>query len=171
MVDKILTCDELGIPKHLHRHNRQVDPNFDKKEYLYRRIPPGELLANGQISASSLRIHKMSVNRGKYTKFPKKDVLYNIKSNEHFFTWGIVKINVGFLERLKFDHPKKENHIYTLKVIHEPEECMYPHSIIEILLNGKTSNYDMPKSRRSLFRDKFITNCIIVKKPDTSFFQ
>lgn len=160
-----MSCDELGIPKYLHRNGRPIDNHFRKKEWLYRRIPPGGFLPNGQISAASLRISNMSVNRDKYTKHPQKDVLYDINSTNHFFSWAIVKIRVGFLEELELRHPM-HNEKFTFKVKHEPEECMYPHSVSLTLVNSTPADRDLPKTLRATFREEFRVNCVLVKEPD-----
>ncbi len=165
MGNTTLHCDELGIPKHLHRDGRPINARFQKKEWLYRRMLPGEFLSNDQISAASIKISEMSVNRDKYTKFPQKDVLYNVNSTDHFFSWGIVKIRVDFLEGLKFRHPTLEK-TFTFKVMHDPGKCMYPHSILLTLVNNESVQSDLPKTLRATFREEFRTNCAIVKNPD-----
>lgn len=63
-------CDQLGIPKHLHKNGRGEDENFDKKEKLYRRINPDGFLPNDHISSQCLSANDMSLNRGRYSKFP-----------------------------------------------------------------------------------------------------
>jgi len=159
-------CDQLGIPKHLHKNGRGQDENFSKTEKLFRRINPDGFLPNGHISSQCLSVNDMSLNRGRYSKFP-EDVLYDIKKGEHFVFFGIIEIEVGFVESPSYDHPEKESCVYTFKMKHEPEECMYPHSVLQILLNQKKaeSKKGMPKRLRSLFRDELRTNCIIVKMP------
>lgn len=161
-------CDELRIPKHLHKGNKERDPHFGKAEKLYRRIPPDGFLRDREISAQYLRISDLSVNREKYSKVPTEDVLFDIKAGKHFLSYGVIEFQVGFVEALSFRHPDDKNDIYSFKIKHEPEECMYPHSVLMVLLNKKECNKLQPKSLRSLFRDELMKNYHLAKQPDES---
>lgn len=165
MGSRALNCDELGIPPYLHRKGRPQETHFDKREWLYRRVSPDDYLPDGQISASKWKIPGLSVNRGKYTKSPNKDVLYNITSANHYFSWGIVKIKVGFLEGLEYQHPNLPI-IFSFKMLHDPEECMYPHSILSILENNEPTSRNLSPSLKAEFRDHLKNNWTMVKEAD-----
>lgn len=147
-------CDQLGIPKYLHKNGRSENNSFTKEEKLYRRIPPDAIHSNGEISPACLSLYDMSLNRERYSKSP-EDVLYNIENGEHFLSSEILEIGVGSIELPRYPHPNDENRVYTFKMKHEPEECMYPHSVLKIILNHNEikSKKDIPPTLRALFRE------------------
>lgn len=158
-------CDELGIPKHLHKNGKRQKKHFSKGEKLFRRIPPDGFLPNGLISAEYLPVSDMSFNREKYST--REDVLFDIKKGEHFVSHGIIEITVGFIESRSYDHPKKGSGVYIFRMKHEPKECMYPHSVLQILLNQNKSQSQkgMPKTLRGLFRDELLKKCTVKMPP------
>ena len=95
------TCSELGIPSHLHRNERGIDPHFEPGEHYYRR----------------------------------------------------------------FNHPV-EARAYTVRVVHEPEDCMYPHSMVQILENGSPISEIRSKPLKTKIRDAIARHTQVIKRPD-----
>ncbi len=165
------TCSELGIPSHLHRNGRGIDPHFEPEEHYYRRfkravqnVPVvGE---DGRISESIVSTRNMSGNREKYCNSP-EDVLYDINSAEHFFSRGIWKVQVSSIDGMSFNHPEKAR-AYTIRVFHNPEDCMYPHAIVQVLENGKPITGIKSKSVKTKIRKEIARHTRVIKKPDQS---
>jgi len=163
------TCSELGIPSHLHRNGRGIDPHFEPEEHYYRRfkrtvhnVPVvGE---DGRISGSIVSTRNMSGNREKYCNSP-DDVLYDINSADHFFAWGIWEVKISKVEGLRFNHPV-EARAYTVRVVHEPEDCMYPHSIIRVLENGEPVPRIKSNMVKTKIREAIAHHTRVIKKPD-----
>jgi len=128
-------CGSLGIPEHLHTNGKAPDHNFDPDELYYRRFASvDEISSAGGISESAISTQNMSGNRSKYSA--PDDVLFNINSSEHFTSWGVWEVDIAAICELAFTHPVEARN-YTVRVVHTPEECMYPHAEIQILENGE----------------------------------
>lgn len=129
-------CGKLGIPEHLHTRGRIADDEFEPGERYFRRFEKvSELSEENKISMGAITTRHMSGNREKYSSQP-SDVLYNIHGGDHFFSWGIWGIDIEKVNQLSFQHPEEAKH-YTLKVLHVPEECMYPHAEIVVFKDGQ----------------------------------
>lgn len=116
-------CDAKGIPRHLHRLGRPIDPDFEDTELLYRRI-----LVGIPDLAAAISFERMSVNRGKYCESA-DDALWNDKEGGRYAGFGVLAIPVRAFN-LQEKHPDQQNHPYafTLRPEHKPESCNYPHS-------------------------------------------
>lgn len=133
-----LSCDELGIPPRLHRNGRGPAHEFESGERLFIRFDPDKhLLENGGISfATALSTEDQSCNRSAFCD-SQEDVLYNTNSPVHFFHWGILEILAADASAVLAVHPVDPDIIHSFDVVHKPEECMYPHSQLELLKNGE----------------------------------
>ena len=164
------TCSELGIPSHLHRNGRGIDPHFEQEEHYYRRfqrLPRTEVIdKDGRIPFTIITTRDMSGNREKYCKSP-EDVLYNINSAEHFFSRGIWKVQVSSIDGMIFNQPENAR-AYTIRVFHDPEDCMYPHAIVQVLENGKPITAIKSKSVKTKIRKEIARHTRVIKKPDQS---
>ncbi len=117
------------IPVHLHKGSRPVDPVFSDEELLYRRIrrPLIGLLPD----ALDFDLTEMSVNRELYSNQP-EDVLWNINASsatDHFHDQGIVSFPVREVRAVHLRHPQLDEYC-VMRVMHQPEDCMYPHSVV-----------------------------------------
>ena len=169
-------CDAFGIPKHLHKNGRDVDPNFLKEECLYRRfsnkMPPANWYKDEgnkkNISASLFPLNSDSYNRSKYCKA--EDVLYNDSSENHYLLAGIFTIRVSKIEQVKDinteNEPKRK---FTLMVEHTPKECNYSHSEVFCYENGNKLPYggQPTKSIRMVIRDYLLSAIDAIHKYPT----
>jgi hypothetical protein len=143
-----MPCTISDIPEQLHRNGRPVVPDFERDEFIYRRF----------INSNEAEIFKLqdtSVNRSKFSQSP-SDVLFNIKDGRRYFNQGIVQLKVSDVERIECSHPTLPNQRFTLKLIHDPEECMYPHSIIGVYLNGQKIEKIKPNQVKTAIRDSLM---------------
>lgn len=129
-----LICQERGIPSYLHQNGRQVDPDFDSGEFLYRRnrSQEPELM-------DVLNFKRMSVNRQKYCEGP-EDVLWNDEQGGKYPDRAVFALPVAALS-LRIAHPDQKNHPYSfsIKPIHKPKQCNYPHTEVtafRVMANG-----------------------------------
>ncbi len=116
-------CSSKGIPDHLHQVERGVDPDFPDDEFLFRRF---------RLSApdltSVIKFNEMSVNRARYGQSP-DDVLWNDESGGRHEGCGVVQFPVAALNG-EWRHPEEQKVpiTYSLKPLHKPQRCNYPHS-------------------------------------------
>lgn len=127
-------CLSLRIPERLHREGRPEDQHFEETEFLYRWLsstyPASELKESFRLTLGE------SVNREKYSKYP-ADVLFDIKHGNHRIGQPILPFQVRQLQQ---DFPREEGGktvIYSYRVRHKPERCMYPHCEVEVWSNGR----------------------------------
>lgn len=165
------SCEDLGIPSHLHQNNESSDPNFDEPEEKYfRRFKPGTQidLSDGMPSIAVYSATKMSGNREKYSKKP-EDVLYNINAKntgDHFFSWGIVETKIKNIKSLIMSHPTKENSVLTFNVEHDPEKCMYPHTVVNTYENNQKKERINNRSAETEIKKELRKHFCVIKKPD-----
>ena len=145
-------CSLLGIPTRLHRCGRPADQNFESTEELYRWFVPLPEAVQDNWIWHPVSSGDMSVNRGKYSV--PEDVLYNTKDGNHRF--GKARIATFLVEDisiLSWNHPTEPSKNYKMRVIHEPEDCMYPHSNVQVLMNGDHIPPDkLPKTVKTQLR-------------------
>ncbi len=148
----MVNCKELGIPDHLHKNGRIAENNnFTYDEKMFRRVIPKESLS--EMVKYNFDFKSMSFNREKYSNA--KDVLYNIKDNNHYMSsHGVASLRVEEIEKIIVLHPD-DKQPYTFKSIHDPEECMYPHSIVQVLKEGTKVSEIKPSSVKSLIRTEY----------------
>jgi hypothetical protein len=162
-----MNCSELNIPEYLHTNDRPPDIHFTDNEKLFRRFAQTEqnqpTIKDGKLTHASLSLKEMSVNREKYSREP-QDVLYNIKTGEHFLAHGICIFESGKVTALNYTHPALPK-VYRLQLVHEPEPCMYPHSVIAILENGIRIREIKPSSIKTALRDDLIEQAEIIVLP------
>lgn len=165
-------CQQLGIPERLHRNGRGIDNEFLEDELIYRRFKvegnKEDWLSNSQISTSIFKVSNDSCNRSKYSEEP-EDVLFNIRPQDegkHYIDWGILSLQVHQLNQFSF--PIQQNsidRIFSIKVEHVPDDCMYPHSEIRVFVDGELISKNKPSSINRAIRDFLIEQVVIVKEP------
>jgi hypothetical protein len=165
-------CEKLGIPTYLHKNNRSTDQEFNS-EIIYRRFytsgKPEDWKNDRSISASIFPVKDDSCNRDKYSKEP-QDVLYNTREQDkglHYTKMGVLSfcssIINGFSESINQNDSSRD---FTLKLVHDPLDCMYPHCEIVVLEGDVIINQNKPKSIKTLIRDILIENITIVVEPN-----
>ena len=170
-----MSCDGLNIPERLYRNNQEPNSLFEQNEDLFRRFPPDpyKLLPNDEISISNIslidRVLELSVNRDLYCE-DARDCLYNVKTGDHYYSYGIISFKVETIESYEILHPEhpKRNWVYKFRLVHKPHECMYPHSEVEVIrtTDDESEIKDIPKSKFLEFHNHIRKNCIIEKFPD-----
>jgi hypothetical protein len=167
MQDSDDECLRKRIPSRLHTLDRKPVPEFAATESLFVRHEPLGSAATyiGQIPLPK-NVEDQSANREKFCESA-LDVLYDTKEGNHFYDYEIAKVKVGDIEAFRYEAigPEKRNERgekiqevrrFTLKAIHEPTRCMYPHCTIQLYENGeKFERNDAPKSAKTNIRREF----------------
>lgn len=170
-------CLKLFIPIRLIKNGRLTENNFQYNEYLFLRFPlldphTQTSLYNFQtkkIEAAAFAVKNTSCNRGKYSH--PKDVLYNHKKCVHHSNDGVASLYATHPFLLCVKHPIIENTFYTLKVTHDPDEFMYPHSEIRAYENDSKIEEIKAGSIKLIIRNFYATNCQIHIEPKIESFR
>ncbi len=143
-------CTLLYIPKRLHSNDRLSIKEFEVGEYLYRRCTKEEL----SNPFKTISLTELSHNRGGWKSqilCNPDDVLYSILESEHFEKYVDKVICTLVIKSLtddskyikQFSQTKDgKEYIGKIELLHEPEVCMYPHSVFRIWVNGEKITYD-----------------------------
>lgn len=154
-------CSALGIPERLHTGDREADSHFEENEQVYRRFwLPGpketwSMIGNSP-SARIFDLSEDSYNRSKYCDQP-EDVLFNVSQEsdgEHYANAGIMALQVSHIRDDTTEFTITENgneRRFTFSVEHDPLPCMYPHTNVNVLENGKLAP-KRPQSLKLAFR-------------------
>jgi len=159
-----MSCADIGIPKHLHQNDKKPDQDFRKDSFIYIRVEPGKLKKQLP-DMNTFTTRDQSCNRDKYSQSP-EDVLYDINAKDkkdHYFNRGIVALKVSELEKQKFTHPEINYRIYTLRLFHKPEECMYPHSEIHTHCNNEYKKVK-PEELKLSIKNYYRKHCKILRR-------
>ena len=165
-------CSDLDIPEYLHTNDKLAINDFTGDELLYRRFKPikdpngdPNIFKDGTVSKSIFSTKTpMSCNRQKYS-LCEKDVLFNTNKPEHFVNWGIIALKVGIINEFKYVCSKDDT--YTLNVLHEPHPCMYPHSSVYIIKNGRQlDGLEKPESPKIKIKEYYSKNATILTSPE-----
>src|ERR1035437_6120856 len=130
-------CLVAYIPERLRKNGRPPIDRFDIGEYLYLRCKP-TVLSNPYTGIS---IVELSHNRGGLRDdilCNPDDVLYSIKIEEPFEKY--ITMVVCTLEIINLNDENKYRKIFSeektgvkyegvMELLHEPDACMYPHSV------------------------------------------
>lgn len=138
------------IPERLHMKNRSCVETFEVGECLYMRCNP-KVVDNPykEISIAELS-HNRAGLAADILSVP-EDVLYSIKLDEPFEKYEGKVICTLEIKSLTPEHKyhktftqEKNGELYTsvIELLHDPEECMYPHSVFRVWLNGETITKD-----------------------------
>lgn len=152
-------CVRLGIPTHLHQDGRAPDSTFPQAEGLFRRFRPDVEIVDGKPPATIFEFRRMSVARSGYCQ-QAKDVLYDDEHGQHMFGWGVVEITVGVIESLRYTNPVTNDQV-TFKLRHDPKPCMYPHSEVDVLVNGEPVAELKTRTIRLAARDYLAQTCCV----------
>lgn len=138
-------CKIVYIPERLHRKKRPIVETFEVGECLYMRCLP-EVVDNPY---KAISIAELSHNRAGLTSnnlSVPEDVLYSIKLDEPFEKYDgkvICTLEIKSLtpenKYYKTFTQEKDGELFTsvIELLHDPELCMYPHSVFRVWLNGE----------------------------------
>jgi len=165
-----LRDDYLGrdIPLRLWRRgrpNRGV-PTRDALYMRHERLAPGE--GYGSCIPGHKSMEDQSVNSHAINRFGvPRDVLFDIEEGRHYWDHQIACFDVSDISQLDLPNDnsiqyrdrdkkiiKKPADRFTFRVLHEPEERMYPHCIIQAHRNGAPAK-EVPKSMRTIIQRRF----------------
>jgi hypothetical protein len=162
-------CVGLGIPLRLCRSDREV-VEVQTTDKLYRRFAKDLYQVssvNNELSASAFQLKNDSYNLKSLCELP-SDVLYNIESSEHYFDQGVVEIDLTKLDgaEVVFESDKRKKK-GRFKVVHIPEDCMYPHTEIHVYIDDVLTNPVTTKTARALLKDELKKAARVVVIPPT----
>lgn len=159
-------CTRKGIPSYLHTEARPVVPYFTTGEHLFRRFSPAiEMEESYPLAALKTgSLPGMSFNREQFSRQP-EDVLYDCHTGEFRQADGIVAFEAGHLAKIHVAHPSISGQAYTIRPIHKPERCMYPHSEFEILCNGSAASKISSATVKTDLRDRLAEGSKVIRKP------
>jgi len=141
-------CTIPYIPNRLQSIGRKAIEKFGVGESLYLRCRI-DLLKNPYKTISITELsHNRSGLPGDVLCNP-DDVLYNILEKNNFEKYelevcvlDIKNLNEESKYRKAFNETKNgQNYVGVIELIHEPEPCMYPHSVFRIWLNDEKVTY------------------------------
>jgi hypothetical protein len=142
-------CELKYISERLHTNAKGIITQFEVGEFLYRRCRP-EFLSN---PFKEISIVELSHNRGGLKNNPlcnPDDVLLSIRENESFETYSeevvctleIKSLNPNNKYRKEYSQTKDGDEYYcVMELLHEPEPCMYPHSVFRVKINDELVTY------------------------------
>lgn len=107
-----------------------------------------------------------SFNRSKHSTKP-EDVLYNTKakhSQDHHWNARILAIQVIIIQAADLGEFPSGSGSCTVhfEVKHDPETCMYPHTVVHCFKNGETIAPLKPDQAKRAARDFFAANSKIM---------
>lgn len=141
-----MECTLDYIPERLHTNDKPIIEKFAIGEELYYRCKSDECSKPyDKISLYDISHNRNFCNNQEYRR---DDVLYNIIENDQRqqyqnFDTTVLKIQslqdntTYFKEIVSQENPDLS---VTIKLIHDPIPCMYPHSVFEVSVNGDTIN-------------------------------
>ncbi|EQA47334.1 hypothetical protein LEP1GSC050_1807 [Leptospira broomii serovar Hurstbridge str. 5399] len=147
-------CEHKNIPDRLHTNGKKEDQDFGLFEKLYRRFPPG-IPRNNKNGRYVIDSDELSLNREKYSNDP-TDVLFRTTTGDYLSDYGILQFSVELFSNLNLQHDTEEI-LFTFKIAHKPEACMYPHSIIVPYKNGKQVDRISSNFIKTAYREKLWT--------------
>jgi len=141
-----LNCPLDYIPKHLHTIDKPTIVKFTVGEELYYRCRKGTC----EKPYDQIPLFDISHNRnfGQPSTYLKDDVLYNIiegDPNERYENLEVITLIITQLKNnttytKEIVSSNNPNLKVNIKLIHDPEPCMYPHSVFEISINDEIIN-------------------------------
>ena len=143
-------CNLDYIPERLHRNNRTPIDIFEIGEQLYMRCHP-HVIENPY---KDISITELSHNRSglqSETLCNPRDVLFNIKeeeSEQQYSELMVCTIAIKSLNdeskyfKIFRDDKNSVESVGSIELIHEPEDCMYPHCVFRVKLNSKIVTYN-----------------------------
>lgn len=142
-------CSIPYIPERLRRQNRPIIPKFEVGEHLYMRCKL-EVIHNPY---KGISITELSHNRsGLSTDIlcNPDDVLYSIKMEEPFERHSDKEVCTLQIKTLTDDNKYRksytenkngQDYVGIIELLHEPEDCMYPHAVFRVWINDEVITY------------------------------
>lgn len=155
-------CNLNYIPDRLHWNNKEVIEVFFINEELYWRCKEEKFLN----PYAEISLADVSINRQGNPSCPisePNDALYNITdSKNEQYECGIIileikEINKPYIKKFVDTDGANIEHTVEMELIHDPLNCMYPHSLFKFRLNGQEVtmlNYEstLKKSNKAISR-------------------
>lgn len=129
---------ETGTPEHLHQKGRPVINTFTEDESLYRRYMPNVDEEEWDGIKREIRLREDSGCRSQYCS-SKEDVLWK-EDGEHLTSCGIFQHSIAQLHKIEVAYivpDSGEHRLYSVQCRHDPYTCLYPHSVVEVFVNGE----------------------------------
>lgn len=149
-VNNVPNCTLVYIPERLHQRNRTPITSFEVGERLYFRCK-SEVLDNPYKAISITELsHNRSGLNSNILCVP-DDVLFNIKENEPEERYEGLEICIIEIKYLESNSVYNKTYSETknsaqfncrIRLIHEPDCCMYPHSVFRVWINDELITYD-----------------------------
>jgi hypothetical protein len=153
---EILIC---STPPHLHSNGRDPDPHFDDDEKIYRRFTHGIDQEPWHGIKEELRLRKDSACRAKYMRTP-DDTRWR---NDGVYAAGTSVFMLTVQAYCAITVSLSDGRVYSIRPRHDPLQCMYPHTELDVICNGTVVSHDaIAKSARALLRDAIQRACIVV---------
>ncbi len=139
-------CTLDYIPDRLVMGDKPVIDTFEVGEYLYRRCHPADL-ENPFRTISPIELSHNRAGLKQEVLCNPDDVLFSINEGEEFHTYESMVVCTLEIKTLtqnniyckQYTQKKDEKDITaTLELLHDPEPCMYPHSVFRVKINGET---------------------------------
>jgi len=158
------SCNYQHVPARLHTGEKLPIPNFEVGEHIYRRCKEEEI-ANPFLT---IDLKELSVNRrglAGNTISEEADVLINITADNaenyplQVCTMVIRDLNVesGTYDKDFNQEKGGQNYVAKVKLIHDPDKCMYPHCVFRIWLGDALvtrENYKTTLKKMDKLKDK-----------------
>lgn len=176
-------CSELFIPSRLWRNNKLIIDDFsDGEEVLFRWFDPNKVQfeSNGQLSAATLKqaftpLLELSCNRSSLC-LKATDVLYGITKLPHRDGFGVISTKIGNIHEHSFDFDEeskaegRKKLILTFKLRHDPEDCMFPHTVIRIYKDGVEQKSEIKRSlEKTAIRNQLGKLFTVCHHPNSEF--
>jgi hypothetical protein len=111
------------LPDYMLREQREVDPEFEPDEQLYRRVPHA-YWDDDEVELDAIEFPDMSVQRGKYG--PPESARWD---RGKYVNWGVIGFEV---QDIPAEIPFQGMVIYKMRPVHVPLKKNYPHSEVQI---------------------------------------
>jgi len=170
-----LICNLDYIPLHLHTNDQPIIDQFYIGEKLFYRCKPENLTK----PYDNISLYDISHNRdfNNAQTFTENDVFYNIIEGDlrekyddlNFISFHIKNLSKGKHTYIK--HLAIEDLTATIILKHAPVPCMYPHSVLEILINGVVINNENYKTELGKKNQKFSTLRNLIRQELSSIVQ
>lgn len=145
--------DEQAYRERVHRNGRDVDPNFDPGERLFRRHPKAALFNGKPVPLTMLSMDsEVSTNRSKYSE--PQDVLEpdccdgNARSG-----YVVLDIHVSDVPEM-IPAQDGTRRVFRFRVVHKPKDTCFAHTEIRCNQHGDIGkpHEEPPKHVRDIFR-------------------
>jgi hypothetical protein len=144
-------------------NGRPKDPHFHRDEYLFRRVPTQIWDdPSSELGVEAVALPDLSVGRSKYSHA--EWVRFDTDHNHFYASWAVVGIQV---DSVPAEIWKEGVFHFTFRVIHDPDDKNYPHSVVSAFENDKHINLldNLPEDLHLKWREKVLRRTETIIKP------